>query len=690
MATATSDSSGPAVDITSIGTGTGTTGTAVPVVPEPEAPALVRVLAGNPVTSVAILACLNIIDAGRLRQLQPAVGGILVGVAWCDTDTPVLDIVKWRAAWPAAVGARVSQRAVGRRLAAPALAALAGTTHLDLHGCTSVTDELLPHLRATLRILNVCSCYQLTDRASFAHLTALTMLDCRSTKVGVAGLPASLQELAVGSLPAGASLAGLTRLRVLRTTGSGSASLDAATLASLPASLLELHAGHSFGVLPRGASFAHLPALQTLDVSGTSLDNASLASMPPSLVSLNVDACKSLSPAAMLPPLPSLRLLDVSNTGIGNALVASLPAGLTELRMSRCGGVTAGATLDHVCALHILHSYSTDLAPGVLAACRARGCIVPAAGMLRGHRYYVVLLVLLSDGRLASGDAGGEVRVWDVAAGGCEAGVVLTAGSGGVALATLRGGHRLAAAVEDGQVEIWDVGVVPPMCTAAVRCSGGGVYALAVLADGRLAVGCGEGVVQIIDVDAGAVAVDLEGHRVGVEALAVLPDGTLVTGSNDSKVRLWDVGARACVATLAGHTGRIRALAVLAGGALASGSDDRTARLWDVGTRTCIAVLSGRTGTGMGSNVAALAALPDGRLASGSDDGTVRVWDTRPDAAAAGSHAADTVPMTAFAYGTPTAPARSALVVLPDGRLAWPGRGGAVHLLHVPPPASYE
>jgi len=578
MATATSDSSGPAVDITSIGTGTGTTGTAVPVVPEPEAPALVRVLAGNPVTSVAILACLNIIDAGRLRQLQPAVGGILVGVAWCDTDTPVLDIVKWRAAWPAAVGARVSQRAVGRRLAAPALAALAGTTHLDLHGCTSVTDELLPHLRATLRILNVCSCYQLTDRASFAHLTALTMLDCRSTKVGVAGLPASLQELAVGSLPAGASLAGLTRLRVLRTTGSGSASLDAATLASLPASLLELHAGHSFGVLPRGASFAHLPALQTLDVSGTSLDNASLASMPPSLVTLHACKCSKLTLAAVLPPLPALRLLDVSRTGVGDALVASLPAGLMELRLIDCHAVTAGATLYHLRALQSLQSYGTDLAPGVLDGCRARGCAVAAAGVLRGHRNINTALAVLPDGRLVSGDMNGKVWLWDVNAGTGKADVVLTIPNCMMALATLRDGHRVAVGMVGGSVEIWDVRTVPPVRTVTVACGVGGipVWALAALQDGHLATGCGDGVVRIIDVDAGAVVATLVGHTgTGTDkvvmALAALPDGTLAGGSGDGTVRVWDTRTRSCTASLAGHSGGICALVELVEGRLASG-----------------------------------------------------------------------------------------------------------------------
>jgi len=56
--------------------------------------------------------------------------------------------------------------------------------------------------------------------------------------------------------------------------------------------------------------------------------------------------------------------------------VASLPAGLMELRLVDCRGVTEGATLDHLPALRMLQSLGTDLAPGALAACRARGCVV--------------------------------------------------------------------------------------------------------------------------------------------------------------------------------------------------------------------------------------------------------------------------------------------------------------------------
>ena len=438
--------------------------------------------------------------------------------------------------------------------------------------------------------------------------------------------------------------------------------------------------------------------MHTLDVSNTAFDDASLASLPRSVVSLIARECEELTPAAVLPPLPLLRLLDVSGTGIGDALVASLPPGLSELHMVGCRCVTAGATLDHVRALQVLHSYGTDPAPGVLDACRARGCAAPAAGVLRGDRDWYWLFELLADGRLvhASNDMNGEVWVTDMAASAGKGFVSFTTGRTVTTLAALSDGRRLAAGLYcSGDVVIWDVEVDPPVHTTTINCHADcSILALVALLDGRLAAGYNNGGVRIIDVDAGAVVATLEGHTEAITALAVLPDGTLASGSGDYRyrytppsgsrdctVRLWDVGTQVCTAAMAGHTGSVSALAVLADGRLARGSNDHTVRLWDGSTRTCVSVLTGHTG-----GVSELVTLLDGRLVSRSGDGTVRVWDTRPAAAAAGSHAAGTAPMVTLAGGLP---APHALGPLPDGRLACTG-GDDVYMLNVPPPVAYE
>ena len=640
-------------------------------------PLLVCALAGNPVTGAAILTCLNAADATALRRLHRAIAAAVAAVPWADTDTRVVDVVRWRAALPGAEGARVTRLPV-----VTAAGAFAGVVHLDLRGCANVTDEVLLRLPLSLRVLSVAECSNLTPAASFARLAALASLDCSETTAvwtHASGLPPSLQELRMERCPVSsvANFCHLTALRVLACGGVGA--LSAATLANLPSSLEEVDLSGWEGwpraavslahllrlrvfcasdtpitdgalatlppclleldvtycrALTRAETYNHLGALRTLAVRNCSMGDASLASLPPSLVEVDMRGGWDLTPAAVFPRLPALRVLNVGHTEIGDAAVASLPAGLQELTMPDCHRVTHAATLDHLHALQALHSHGTDLAPAVLAACRARGCVVSAAGVLRGHAADVTAFALLPDGRLACGDAAGDVRLWDVAAGG-EATAVLKVGITEVrALAAFPDGGRggLVVALDrragsGSSIQVWDVVQAAPVRRTTID-SGLIIKVVAALpTGGRLASGCHEGKVLIVDVGAGAKPVQLVGHTRAVLALTVLPDGgRLASGSRDATVRVWDVGTRVCVAKLVGSPRLVvHALAVLPDGRLASGSSDRTVRLWDVGAGTCVGELAGPT-TG---NVIGLVALPDGRLASAvvdSSDAAIWVW----------------------------------------------------------------
>ena len=642
-------------------------------------PLLVCVLAGNPVTTAAVFDCLNTADARHLRRLHPTVASVVEAVPWNDVHTPVVDVVRWRTALPAAAGARLAWSAAHDVLTSePAVAALSGITHLDMRKCACVTDELLLRLPTSLRTLSVDYCSKLTGDASFAHLTALTTLICSRTRVVSErgdGLPPSLQQLDVRHARVRASLAHLRLLRVLHVDRS---ELGAATLASLPPCLEELHAARC-GVLTRDASFAHLTALRKLDVAHSAIGDGALATMPPSLEHLYARDCKSLTPAAALPPLPVLRLLDVSVTAIGNTLMASLPPSLAELQLACCSNVTAGATLDHVPALRVLHCIDAQLTPCVLAACRASGCAIPAARQLHGHTNIVSSLAALGDGRLASGDSKGEVRLWDVTAE-SKATAVMRARNRVLGLAALPDGCRLAIATyvwgeRESYIEVWnaDGGLPTRHATITICCH---VLAMAVLADGRLAAGCRDGTVRVVDVDAGVVVTTLAGHMCSVSALAVLPNGALASASFDTMLRVWDVGAGACVGTLAVYASWETHLAVLADGRLAINASDGTVQLWDVSGRACVGVLTGHI-----SGVTALAALPDGRLATGSGDGTIQVWDTRPTAAA-GDNRAEVVGVLSYRV--------CKLLALPNGRLACIMGTTTVYLLEVPPPAAWE
>jgi len=683
----------------------------------------VQLLAGNSVTGPAVLSCLHTADTRALRELHPAVAGVVAGVPWVDMDTPVVDVVRWRAALPAAMGARVDRLPERPGDLVAAAAALTCITRLHLHDCgISVTVDVLGKLPLSLRMLKVVQPRVLWSGIDFARLTALVSLECdelgarverlppslRDLHLGyssvpptanfghlaslrvlscslgefssaaIASLPPSLEVLDVGRtrVPIGVLLAHLPRLRVLR--GGYNNNINADTVATLPPCLVEL-------ALPwcmLSLSFAHLHALQALDVSDSGCANASLASLPPSLVTLEASRCKRLTPAAMLPHLPALTTLNINGTAVGDALVASLPAGLTTLGIVDCPRVTHSATLDHLPALRELRCSGTDLSPATLAACRVRGCTAAAEGVLCGHTRSVKYLAVQPDGRLASGDTGGTVRLWDVARR-SETSVLLNNDrSDAAVLAVLPDGARLARGCV---VDFGLYGSVTRGLTIHTLGSDGGatpvevlcdtdVWSLLVLPDGRLAAGCGDGNIRVVDVDAAAVVAVLAGHTARVAALAVLSDGRLASGSLDTRVRVWDVGARTCVAMLAGQGGEVTSLTALPDGRLASGDGDGRVRLWDVGAATCVDVLAGHT-----DRVTALAVLPDGRLASGSSDGAIRVWTLRRDA--------NSQLPASFALGMLLAlqlGSVATLVALPDGRLA-SSDGKSIRLWHPPP-----
>jgi len=117
--------------------------------------------------------------------------------------------------------------------------------------------------------------------------------------------------------------------------------------------------------------------------------------------------------------------------------------------------------------------------------------------------------------------------------------------------------------------------------------------------------------------------------RNAVCALIALPDGHVVCGAADGTLRVWSEHLH-CQQVLTGHTGvfyrSINALIALPDGRVVSGADDMTLRVWveSEGRWTCQQVLEGHT-----DSVTGLTVLPDGRMVSGSRDKTLRVWAER-------------------------------------------------------------
>jgi WD40 repeat protein len=202
--------------------------------------------------------------------------------------------------------------------------------------------------------------------------------------------------------------------------------------------------------------------------------------------------------------------------------------------------------------------------------------------VLPGKEKYVFGLAYSPDGRLlASGEANGVIRLWDVASGTC-------------------------------------IRELPARSVGAIVC-------LAFCSDGRrLAAGCGDHAVRVWEVESGRLLRTLSGHTAQVECVAYHPEGDrLATCSFDGTVRLWDLSSGRCVRTLAGHQGSVHAIAFSPDGrALAFGGWDCTLRVWDASTGRPVAAMTSP------SKVLSVAFHPGGRrIASSHDDPAIRLWD---------------------------------------------------------------
>ncbi len=187
-------------------------------------------------------------------------------------------------------------------------------------------------------------------------------------------------------------------------------------------------------------------------------------------------------------------------------------------------------------------------------------------------------------------------------------------------------GRMLATGDANGEIRLWQVADSKLLLV----CKGhtAWVQSVAFSPDGRmLSSGSSDQTVKLWDVSDGRCRKTLLGHNQRVRSVAFNPDGAILcSGGSDWMVRLWDVESGECLKILSGHTSYIWSVAFSPDGMiLASGSDDRTVKLWDLGTGECLKTLSGHTHW-----VRTVAFSPDAKtLASGSGDGTVKLWDVR-------------------------------------------------------------
>jgi WD40 repeat protein/DNA replication protein DnaC len=244
----------------------------------------------------------------------------------------------------------------------------------------------------------------------------------------------------------------------------------------------------------------------------------------------------------------------------------------------------------------------------------------------KGHTGWVNSVDFSPDGRmLASGSSDQTIKVWDTRDGRCRK--TLTEHTQRVrSVAFSPDGKILCSGSSDYTVRFWDIN--SGECQKILSGHVGYVWSVAFSPDGKtLATGSDDRTVKLWNVSTGECEQTLLGHTHWVRSLCFSPDGKiLATGGGDWIVKLWDVSNGTEIKILSGHSQRIRALAFSPDGStLASGSGDHTVKLWDVGNGRCIRTLHGHS-----SRLTAIAFSPDGEiLATGGEDRAIRYWEIR-------------------------------------------------------------
>lgn len=237
----------------------------------------------------------------------------------------------------------------------------------------------------------------------------------------------------------------------------------------------------------------------------------------------------------------------------------------------------------------------------------------------KGHKDYIKAMILLQDGKIATGSLDETIKIWDQIKFICSD--TLKGHKGSIfALAQLKDG-RLVSGSADETIKIWNV--YNNLCLSTLKQRKGSIIRILLqLKDGVLASGTSDRKIDLWDMTALSIVSTLEGHSNWVISLIQFNDETIISGSADETIKLWNTETNEAVNTLKQHTSCVWALCLLEDGRMASASADNTIRLWDVLKGKCIKVIQAHK-----NGINALMLLQDGRIASSAGDKTVKIWD---------------------------------------------------------------
>jgi WD40 repeat protein/uncharacterized protein YjbI with pentapeptide repeats/3',5'-cyclic AMP phosphodiesterase CpdA len=187
---------------------------------------------------------------------------------------------------------------------------------------------------------------------------------------------------------------------------------------------------------------------------------------------------------------------------------------------------------------------------------------------------------------------------------------------------------RLASGDTGGVVVLWDTA----LGTSVSRCTAHGtaVYSVAFGAGGELATGERAGSVLLRDGSTGAVRHTLAGHAGSVWPFAFRPDGNQLAVSDDQlTLRLWDPHSGRRTHKLTGHAREVFSVRFSPDGeSLAITRNDGIVRLWNPGTGRMTGRLPG-TGGGLERLEWAMFAPTGGRLVTVTNGRRLNLWDLR-------------------------------------------------------------
>jgi WD40 repeat protein/serine/threonine protein kinase len=161
---------------------------------------------------------------------------------------------------------------------------------------------------------------------------------------------------------------------------------------------------------------------------------------------------------------------------------------------------------------------------------------------LRGHTWNITCVAFDRTGRfLASADADGKVRIWEMGAGKELAALQLKHDGIAMSLAFSPDGKYLASGSMDHTVKIWSTATWKFVRT--IPDAHGGIYSVAFAPDSRrLAWGGTDSTVKVADATTGQILETLRGHTGWVKSVAVSPDGQqIASASADGTVKIWKV-----------------------------------------------------------------------------------------------------------------------------------------------------